>query len=101
MASPTATPPDVAPSPIPAAKSTVITTLARMAAIPPAITHLARAIGVARIISRRPSFSSDAHFDTNVAAPKPAAIRRSCTYTWGQPPADVRAKLLKIVEKVA
>ena len=90
MASPTATPPDAAPSPIPAAKRAVISTAARSAAIPPETAHRARAMGVARIISRRPSCSSDAHFETNVAAPKPAAIRSICTYSCSQPPADVR-----------
>ena len=79
MASPAATPPDAAPSPMPAAKRTVITTIARIAATPPAITHRARAIGVARTISRRPSVSSDAHFETNVAPANPAAMKNSST----------------------
>ena len=48
-----------------------MTTTAANAAIAPENTQRARASGVARTISRRPPVSSDAHFDTNVAAAKP------------------------------
>ena len=74
MASPAATPPPAAPSPIPAAKTTVISATAAIAATPPATTQRARASGVARTISRRPSVSSEAHFETSVAAANPAAM---------------------------
>ena len=68
--------------------------------MPPAITHRARAVGVARTISRRPSVSSDAHFETNVAPANPAAMKNSCTYSWRKPPADARSKSGKIVPKM-
>ena len=45
--------------------------------MPPATTQRARDIGVGRIISRRPSVSSDAHFATKVAPAKPAAMYSS------------------------
>ena len=84
-------PPDAAPRPTPAANRAVITTTARIAAMPPAITHFARASGVARTSSSRPSVSSEAHFETNVAAAKPAAMKSISMYSCSQPPTDVRS----------
>ena len=76
-----------------------MTTTASSAAIPPATTQLARASGVARTISSRPSVSSEAHLETNVAAANPTAMRNSSTYSWSQPPAVVKSKPGKIARR--
>ena len=100
MASPVVPLTLAAPSPMPSAKPAVMTATASSAAIPPATTHLARASGVASTTSRRPPVSSEAHFETNVAAANPAAIRNSSRYSWSQLPAVVKSKPGKICLKI-
>ena len=74
-----------------------MTATARNAAIAPLTSQRARVSGVARTSSRRPPVSSDAHFETSVAAANPAAMKNSSTKTWRKPPADVRSKPGKTV----
>ncbi len=51
-----------------------MTTTAPTAASAPLTTHPTRVSGVARTSSRRPPVSSEAHFETNVAAANPATM---------------------------
>jgi hypothetical protein len=85
----TSLPAEATPMAMPSAvRATMITTLTSMPA-PPLMAQRARLRGVARIISSRPEFSSEAQPDTSEAAARPARMTPNSTNrSWRKPPAE-------------